>query len=479
MKSSVIHIFFFSVLLCLSSQAQPWIEVSELDFNTLETNEFDEIAAVPYDDGLLFSWNRKTEVLRSDITEEENPLFDIYYVGRVDEENWSDPRLFSEDITTRFHEGPVALDPNGREIYFTQNINRSMRDDNYLGLYRASVSRNGITNPRPMDFNGEDYNVSYPAVSPDGELLFFASDMPGGHGGYDIYVCTRNRNRWSEPQNLGPTINTRGNEISPFFHSSGRLYFATNGLDGFGRHDIFFSEFIDGVYTTPQNLGEPINSKRDDYAIYLDNDLESGYFTSSRNRSHDIFYITSSFPELSECKQVEENNYCYKFKEENTLTEEMGTLGYEWDFGDGEKARGSVAEHCFPGPGTYLVQLNVIDSLTGDVYFSEATYNLVIEDIEQAYIEAPDTAFINTPVTFSGEESYMEQFEIRDYAWDFGDNNKAMGAVVTHTFLRPGNYTVKLGVLNKPEKNQEQQKACSYKNIIILPKNETSEDNMQ
>lgn len=449
-------------------QSQSWVRVKPVDFSFNES-EYSEIAPVIYGGALIFCWNKKTEGLFTNVTQDNEPLFDIYLAEKNDKNEWV-PRLLSEEITTRFHEGPVTISADGREIYYTKNILNSAKEDNYLGIFRATLSKNGISNEREFKFNSAEYNVCFPSLSADGKELYFASDRPDGLGNYDIWVCKRTRSTWGEPENLGDKINTRRNEVYPYIHQSGRLYFSSNGIDkSVGRLDIYFSEKINSDWSVPENLGEPINTRRDDYSIFFaDETLRSGYYTSNINRSsHDIFYFESTLPEFDACKEVEENNYCYTFFDEGAGTLDTTTLKYQWDLGDGTTIVGLEADHCFEGPGEYEVKLNVIDALTGETYFNEATYHFPIEDIVQAYISCADTVRVNAEVSFSGSDSYIKEFE--QYIWDFGDYYNAVGENVNHIFKKPGQYTVKLGVTNGAENPDELLKSCSFKKITVLP----------
>lgn len=467
MKRVIIILAIFAI--CVTTNSQSWFRVESLPFNT---KEYSEISPFLYNGKLIFCKNPKTKVFFTDLTPYGQPLFDIYTVEKLDDGNWDNaPTLFNEEMmATRYNEGSVTISSDGREIYFTRNISNSSREDNVFGIFRASLTRNGVTNVREFEYNGEDYDVCFPSISKDGKQLFFCSNMPGGSGGLDIYVCTRTRSTWEKPVNLGTVINTRRNEVYPFIHSSGRLYFSTDGYDNeIGQKDIYFSENINGTWQPPVNPGAPINSKRDDYSIFIDDDLRSGYFTTTRDRSPDIYYFQSTLPELDACKEVEKNKYCFTFFDEGAGTLDTTTLNYQWDLGDGTKIVGLEAYHCFDGPGEYEIKLNVIDALTGETYFNEATYDFPLEDIEQAYITCSDTVKVNSEVSFNGSKSYIKEFEIKQYIWDFGDLYQAVGENVNHIFKIPGQYTVKLGVTNGADNSDELLKSCSYKKITVLP----------
>ena len=176
-------------------------------------------------------------------------------------------------------------------------------------------------------------------------------------------------------------------------------------------------------------------------------------------------------PNFEFCQEIQENNYCFTFFVEGTMDLDSTTLKYQWDLGDGTKVRGLEADHCFKGPGTYSILLNVIDTLTGEVFFNEATYEFLLENIEQPYIIAPDSARVEQEITFDGTESFIKEFEISQYIWNFGDGNKKTGSTVTHTYLKPGEYEVNLGLTGVQDSTGYTPKACSYKTIRVFDEN--------
>ncbi len=200
----------------------------------------------------------------------------------------------SGSINSKYHEGPSAFFKDGSKVIFTRNnfMNGKARKSSdgitKLKLYIGEADKEGWKNIKELPFNSDDYSVGHPALSPDEKLLFFASDMPGGFGGTDIYVSRFDGSQWGQPVNLGKNINTKGNEMFPFVDDKGHLYFSSDGHAGLGELDIFFSQ-VDGV--TPKgrviNLGSPINSSKDDFGILTDGFRKAGYFSSNRKRGGD------------------------------------------------------------------------------------------------------------------------------------------------------------------------------------------------
>ncbi|MFN3850479.1 MAG: OmpA family protein [Spirosomataceae bacterium] len=198
---------------------------------------------------------------------------------------------FDGTLNSKYHEGPTAFFKDGAKVIFTRNnfsngkARRSSDGINKLKLYIAEASKDSWKDIKELPFNSDEYSTGHPALSPDEKLLFFASDMPGGYGGTDIYVSRYDGGNWSAPINLGKDVNSKGNEMFPFVDEKGNLYFSSDGLPGLGDLDIFFVQ-MDGV--TPKgrisNLGSPVNSSKDDFGILTDGLRKSGYFSSNRKR---------------------------------------------------------------------------------------------------------------------------------------------------------------------------------------------------
>ncbi|MBC6995790.1 SPOR domain-containing protein [Neolewinella lacunae] len=190
--------------------------------------------------------------------------------------------------------GTGSLSPDGRIFFFTICSGQTGEEKtNRCEIFRGERSTSGNwSQPEPLDtrINLPGSNNAYPCVvtAPDGSLaLYFASDRPGGRGGMDLYLAEStdpaNPSAFSDPANLGTSINTLSNEITPAYDAeSGALYFASNGHPGYGGLDIFRSHGTFGNFQSPVNLGEPVNSAADDYGLSLVAGGGTGYLTSNR-----------------------------------------------------------------------------------------------------------------------------------------------------------------------------------------------------
>lgn len=227
--------------------------------------------------------------------------------GKKGREKWQPPVLvegFSD-----YNEGVVTFDGRYGTMYFTQ-CNGPDGKDTTCKIYEAKKRGNAWeVNPVPLPFCSDKYNCGHPALSPDGQQLFFVSDMEGSYQDdkenrertKDIYVVNfvRRGKTWSDPINLGPTVNTPGNELFPFVHEDGTLYFSSDGHVSLGGLDILYTKAKSSSPTDwekPENMGCPINSHADDFGIMVDADKEHGFFTSDRTRGDDDIFEFSMTP---------------------------------------------------------------------------------------------------------------------------------------------------------------------------------------
>ncbi|MDP4226772.1 MAG: PKD domain-containing protein [Bacteroidota bacterium] len=467
MKNLYLVLFLILFLPSLTSLfGQEHYAIEKLPFNT---REYSEYAPVFYRNGIAFCSNRKNEVFVVHSGKNDHlPLTNIFTAARVKNQKWNSVIPFSDNLSGSFNIGPFTFSRDNK-FYFTRNIpskNSSTPDRN--GIITATHSGSKILNVSLFKYNQSGYNLGHPCLSEDGKKLFFVSDMPGGYGGLDIYYCTLEKGQWSKPKNLGKRINTAGNELFPFYHSSGRLYFSSNGRKGMGGYDIYYSQQDSGEWKEPVPLEAPINSAFNDYSFIIDRNFETGYFASDRDKSDDIYSFIVTFPQFDTCDSIKKCNYCYVFYEAGSINIDTTTLRYVWDLGDGTKVKGLEAEHCFKGVGDYQVQLNVVDTLTGKIFLNEASYSFKVEDPEQAYIISSDSCLVNNPVTFTGTDKYLKDFNAIQYFWDYGDGDAAKGPVVQHVYKGPGDYKLKLGIIGQAPSTGETKKTCVFKKIVVL-----------
>ena len=216
---------------------------------------------------------------------------------------------FSKSINTRMHESNAVFTKNGKTMYFTRN--NPTKDKNmisHLQLYKAEFKKGQWTNITALPFNSPNYSTEHPALSEDEEILYFASDMPGTLGSFDIFSVEINGGKFGIPKNLGPVINTIHKEQFPFISDDGKLYFSSNGHHGFGSMDVFVSEFSNGKFEKPNNVGFPVNSGYDDFSFNMNYETKEGYVASNRpggKGNDDIYQIKEIKPlVIEDCKQT-------------------------------------------------------------------------------------------------------------------------------------------------------------------------------
>jgi hypothetical protein len=475
MKKHIIPSLLLLVALTpAGGQNKPAYEVDRLP---VSSGIFSDIAPVIHADGILFCSNRTNGIVKDNRTCDENRSYDIYYAEKTSDGNFRNPRVFSKDLASIISEGPFCFSPDGKTIYFTRNLEegkaiRRRNRKNLNGIFLADRQGDRWVNIRPFEYNNEAYTVGHPTISNDGRYLFFSSDMPGGMGKSDIYYCEWIEGRWSQPVNAGATINTPHAEIYLNMHPSGRLYFSSDRPPSrpgpYGGLNIYYSSLLPGEWTTPVMLGEPVNSTSDDFAFTAYPDGMAGYFSSSRRRNDDLYAFKSIIIRRDDCSPQEENSFCYEFYEVNAVIYDTIPFEYEWDFGDGHTAKGARAEHCFDGPGTYIINLNSVNLVTKEIQKNEVTYELVVELIEQPFITGPDTVRVGEAVEFTSLETHLPGWNIEHYVWNFDDDTAGEGERVMKIFQSPGVFQVQLIVSTEPDRGEQAREGCVTKSVVVV-----------
>ena len=227
LKATIFLIMTILLTSSLLAQQQPYT-ITRAPFST---DTFDEFAPAYYKNGLVFCSDRGQAV-----NKQGQRVLKMYYADITVAKSPS--RLLSKDLKTKLNDGPATFSRNSDTIYFSRNL---VVDGNFkllstsrnkLGLFYAIPEAKGWSKPRELRFNTEWFNITMPCLSPDGKRLYFASDKPDGYGGMDIYYTNWKNGYWEDPVNLGPLINTTGNETYPFINETGELFFSSDGLKG-------------------------------------------------------------------------------------------------------------------------------------------------------------------------------------------------------------------------------------------------------
>lgn len=261
-----------------------------------------EFSPMYFQEGILFvSTRNKTE--RKDRWLNDNYM-DLYYAKKGADGKFETPELFADELNTELHEGPSVFSRDQKTIYFTRNDfykgkrGKSKDGTTKLNLYMADLVSGEWTNEREFPFNKAEVDQAHPALTKDETILVFASNGKGGYGGMDLWASKLEKGAWGKPVNLGSRINTPGDEVFPFIHEDGTLFFASNGWSSLGGLDIFMATQVynhpDSLWEFPFNVGSPINSSSDDFGLIINKDKTEGYYTSSREEGSgedDIYHF--------------------------------------------------------------------------------------------------------------------------------------------------------------------------------------------
>jgi peptidoglycan-associated lipoprotein len=246
---------------------------------------FSMFSPVAYGDGVVYTAERPVNNGENPWT--GNSYNDIYYATSSGD-GFSTQQALAGVFNGKYNDGPIAFNTSQDYAVFTRSNSsnngkkRMKNEQNYNNLFLYSTQKvNDVwTTSNELSFNSEDFSCMHPALSRNGDTLYFSSDMDGGHGLLDLYMSTFNGMEWTEPQNLGTVINTAANDVFPAIGPSGELFFSSDGHPSLGSLDIFKSEREDGVWRKPINLNYPINSTNDDFAYNIAD--STGYFSSNR-----------------------------------------------------------------------------------------------------------------------------------------------------------------------------------------------------
>ena len=231
----------------------------------------------------IYKWNRK-------------PYLDLYEANISEDGKLSNITLFGDKINTDTHESSAAFSDDANVMYFDRTNERRVKTEwsevpvATIRIYRAEKQDGEWTNIEELPFTSDQYSTEHPTLSQDGKTLYFASDMPGSMGSFDLYSVSVNEDgSFGEPVNLGSNVNTANREQFPYIANDGTLYFASDGRVGFGNLDIFKAEAQGSGFSEAQNLGNTLNSEFDDFAFVMKEGEEKGYLASNRRGSDNLY----------------------------------------------------------------------------------------------------------------------------------------------------------------------------------------------
>jgi peptidoglycan-associated lipoprotein len=223
---------------------------------------------------------------------DKKPTLDLYTASVDTAGKLTDMILFPGDINTDTHESSATFSKDGMTMYFDRTNEKRVKGEDdvrvaHIRIYRAKMVDGKWSNIEALPFTSEEYSTEHPSLSADGKKLYFASDMPGSLGSFDIYVVDVNEDgTFGTPKNLGDKVNTAHREQFPFISDNNTLYFASDGHQGYGNLDIFKAE---GDFSEVKNLGASVNSGHDDFAFITKEDQNTGWFASNRRGTDNLY----------------------------------------------------------------------------------------------------------------------------------------------------------------------------------------------
>lgn len=473
-------------------------------------SEEDDFAPAWYRDGIIFASSRGDgEMVKSRYEWNDQPFLDLYF-GEVDSsgEKGGRPRLLNSRLNSRFHEAACSVDEINNILYFTRNnYFKGKRTEDKQGvvnlkLFYSRLKEGGRGDLYGLPFNSDTCSVGHPAIDPSGNVLYFVSDMPGGFGGTDLYRVERSGDGWAKPVNLGAVVNTPGNEMFPFVHADGTLFFASDGLGGLGGLDVYRVSFPLDKLMPPRNLGAPINSSSDDFGFISSPDKLWGYVSSNRpggKGGDDLYQFKLRRPGLDalvlDAKTLEpipdalvRASIAGAGERERTRSNANGRFSVllppdrhfrievtagEYEPMDqvfttvGLRPGEMVQDTFYLNPPSLEVVFRVLDAETGTA-LPKVKVRIIGRDFETVSDENGEIELLTTPfpeLDMSGTDCQPQEemdycFRFSDagglevdtlpilYEWDLGDGTRKRGLEVDHCYAAPGDYHVELNLVD-------------------------------
>ncbi len=277
-------------------------EISDIGINSRQS----DYGSTIFNNKLVFASARDTGIVARKTFKWTNKSFTNLYAAELKSDgSLENPVRFEKKINSKLNESTPVFTKDGKTMYFTRNNflsgkkGKDSKRITLLKLYKADFVNDKWTNITELPFNSDQFSVAHPALSADEKTLYFASDMPGSLGQSDLYsVEIKSDGTFGKPQNLGPAINTEGRETFPFVSGDNELYFASDGRPGLGGLDIFVAKIkADSGFYDVQNIGEPVNTKFDDFAFIIESSTRKGFFSSNKEGgkgSDDIYKFSET-----------------------------------------------------------------------------------------------------------------------------------------------------------------------------------------
>ncbi len=273
-------------LVSFSQQLEDWSEYIEIYNQKAINSAGTEFGTTYWNNNVVYLKSRPRQKILDKKTKET--YYDLYVADVNKISALVNSKPISTTINSEYHEGPATFTSDGNTIYFTRvdyvqgQFNLSKEKEVQLKIFESKFENGSWVKPQRSSFNADQIASAHPSISADASYIIFASDRPEGYGKMDLYVSFNINGQWSLPSNLGPKINSAGNDWFPFIASTGHLIYASDGKSDSKGIDIYISSIIEEEWITPTRLPYPINTRYDDFSLIIDKKATSGYFSSNR-----------------------------------------------------------------------------------------------------------------------------------------------------------------------------------------------------
>jgi outer membrane protein OmpA-like peptidoglycan-associated protein len=423
------------------------IKVQKADFNS---DQLDFSPVIWKENSIVFASNRPTARTADEASDPwtEAPFVDLWVVDVAANGKTGEPRPFAKEINSQFHEGPIVFNTSGDRVYLTRSDvagkgHRGFDDkkNTRLKIYSATRIEDKWVMEPELSINSSKFSTCHPALSLTEDTLVFSSDRPGGYGGMDLWFAVKEGKDWSSPSNLGPEVNTAGNEVFPTMDAKGTLYFSTDFMVGYGGLDIFRTSKQGQEWGSPENLGAPINSSLDDYGLIVAKDHLHGHFSSNRSGSGDDIYSYLDMAKLAIPVLVLDCETGHPLSDVDVLVEGAENLVVHVD------AHGEAQIPVKAGRDYQL-------SAYGTDYFGSGK----CENTAKVHIPSKGNELLpavvlrlsrNNPCCFKLQDPDHEGNKLFRYQWVMGDGASVPGRNTDYCYSQDGNYQVSLEIVDE------------------------------
>lgn len=241
-----------------------------------------EFSAIPYNDGIVF-----TTIENQPLKNNKTNYSKLFFAQKLGDNKFENPIDFASNLKVAHHIGNASFSNDGEQMFYSISLSENKWKNKKITLNIAKAVKDGMEwkEEEVKALNCKGFTSCHPSINKEGDKIYFASDRPGGFGGMDIYVSEFLNGQWQSPVNLGPQVNTTTNEIFPFVDQKGILYFSSERKESLGGLDIFRARWTDHSERDwlVENMGEPFNSDKDDFSFVILKNYREGFFSSNRS----------------------------------------------------------------------------------------------------------------------------------------------------------------------------------------------------